>query len=121
VQFVLNSRDTALLESLISDMERMEWNPPADAPLCVPGYATNPKNIVERVEPAITQHKSSAMPVRIMIDKKGRVKHVHVLSAFEEQAKSITDALLQWRFKPFVRDGEAVEVETGIMFGASPQ
>ena len=34
--------------------------------------------------------------------------------------ESITDALLQWRFKPYLRDGEPVEVETGIMFGRTP-
>jgi hypothetical protein len=39
---------------------------------------------------------------------------VHVLSAFPDQAKSITDAVLQWRFKPRDR-----EVETGVLFGGS--
>jgi hypothetical protein len=55
--------------------------------------------------------------VRIIIDKKGNVKHIHFLSAFPDQAKAITDALNQWKFKPYVRDGVPAEVETGIMFG----
>jgi hypothetical protein len=57
--------------------------------------------------------------VRIIIDKEGRVKHIHFLSAFPDQAKSITEALS--RFKPYLRDGRPVEVETGIMFGRAPR
>jgi hypothetical protein len=28
---------------------------------------------------------------------------------------------LQWKFKPYLQNGQPVEVETGIMFGHSPQ
>jgi hypothetical protein len=63
------------------------------------------------------------VPVRIIIDKEGRVKHIHFLSAFPDQAKAISDALGQWRFKPYRVNGKVVEVETGILFGrpASPR
>jgi hypothetical protein len=27
------------------------------------------------------------------------------------------DGLKQWRFRPYLRDGQPVEVETGMMFG----
>jgi protein TonB len=57
------------------------------------------------------------VPVRITIDKEGKVKHIHFLSAFPDQAKAISDALLQWRFKRYLQNGQPVEVETGIMFG----
>jgi len=39
---------------------------------------------------------------------------------YAEQAKAITDALGQWKFKPHLRGGQPVEVETGIMFGRVP-
>jgi outer membrane biosynthesis protein TonB len=55
--------------------------------------------------------------VRIIIDRQGRVRHIHFLRAFPDQAKSITDAVMQWRFKPHLEGGRPVEVETGIMFG----
>ena len=71
------------------------------------------------MEPVFKEKRFNEVPVRIMIDKRGRVKHVHVLSAFPDQGKAITDALLQWKFKPYVRDGNPVEVETGIMFGGT--
>jgi hypothetical protein len=55
-----------------------------------------------------------------VIDAAGKVGHIHFLSAFPAEAQSITDALGQWRFRPYVRGGRPVEVETGIMFGHAP-
>jgi hypothetical protein len=65
-------------------------------------------------------HRFNPIPVRLIIDRYGRVKHIHIISAFPEQAKIITDALLQWEFKPYIKNGEPVEVETGVMFGNMP-
>ncbi|MGA7566788.1 MAG: energy transducer TonB, partial [Terriglobales bacterium] len=59
-------------------------------------------------------------PVRIIIDKEGKVKHIHLISAFPDQAKAITDALEQWKFRPYAIDGKPAEVETGILFGRAP-
>ena len=91
-----------------------------DVPACIKGYARN-ENVIERVDPVFTERTFNPVPVRIIIDKEGKVKHIHFLSAFPDQAKIITDALLQWRFKPFLRDGKPVELETGIMFGRVPR
>ena len=60
---------------------------------------------------------STRYPCGIIIDKEGKIKHIHFLSAVPDQAKVITDALGQWRFKPYRQNGRAVEVETGLMFG----
>jgi protein TonB len=59
--------------------------------------------------------------VRVVIDREGNVKHIHFLSAFPEQAAAVSDALRQWRFKPYIRDGQPVEIETGILFGRAPR
>ncbi len=126
VEFLLTSRDPALLESLVKSMDTMvlpEEAAPASGrgggafPVCVKGYASQ-DNIVNRVDPVFTERKFNPIPVRIVIDKYGKVKHVHVISAFPEQSKAITDALLQWEFRPYRVNGQAVEVETGIVFGA---
>jgi hypothetical protein len=125
VEFVLTSRDTKLLESLLLDMNKMklpaEASPTAgtgggDAPVCIKDYARE-ENIVERVDPIFAEHRFNPVPVRVIIDKEGKVKHIHFLSAFPDQAKAITDAMGQWKFKRHLRDGQPVEVETGIMFG----
>jgi len=128
VQIVLTSRDTELLESLLLDMNKMKLPAEAsptggtgggDVPICIKDY-TRDENMVARVNPVLTEHRFNPVPVRIIIDKEGKVRHIHFLSAFTDQAKAITDALRQWKFKPHLRDGQPVEVETGILFGRSP-
>lgn len=129
VELVLTSRDTKLLESLIRDMNKMTL--PAEAgstsgkgggafPVCIKDYA-RAENVVERVDPVFTERRFNPVPVRIIIDKEGKVKHIHFLSAFPEQAKAITDALGKWKFRPHFENGQPVEVETGIMFGRAPR
>jgi hypothetical protein len=125
IEFLLTSRDPVLLEHLVQSMNHMvlpEETGSATgrgghgAPVCVKDYATG-DNVTHRVNPVFAERKFNPIPVRIIIDKSGRVKHVHVISAFSEQSKTITDALLQWEFRPYRVNGEPVEVETGIMFG----
>ena len=129
LEFVFTSRDTKLAESLIRELATIELPGSAsiadgtgggDVPICVKDYASG-ENVLEREDPVLTERRFNAVPVRIIIDKEGRVKHVHFLSAFPEQAKAITDALLQWRFRPYLRDGQPTEVETGMMFGRAPR
>jgi len=127
VQLVLTSRDTKLLESLLLDLDKMKMPAEAnatvgaggDVPVCIKDYASS-DNMIARVDPVFTEHRFNSVPVRIVIDKAGNVKHIHFLSAFPDQAKAITDALKQWKFKRHMRDGQPVEVETGIMFGRTP-
>jgi hypothetical protein len=91
-----------------------------NVPTCIKDYASG-NNVIERDDPIFTERTFNPVPVRIVIDKEGRVKHIHFLSAFPSQAKVISDALAGWRFRPYFRDGQPVEVETGIMFGRPPR
>jgi hypothetical protein len=129
VEIVLTSRDTKLLSSWLIDLDKMKLPARADPavgagggafPVCLKDYA-NDRNVLARVDPVFTEQHGNPVPVRIIIDKKGKVKHIHFLSAFPGQAKAISDALFQWRFKPYLQNGNPVEVETGIMFGRAPQ
>jgi hypothetical protein len=129
VQFVFTSRDTKLIEGLIQDLSKIKLPAEADlisgtgggeAPVCIKDYARD-ENIIEKVDPFFTERRFNPVPVRIVIGKEGKVKHIHFLSAFPEQAKAVSDALQQWRFRPCLRDGKPVEVETGIMFGHGPR
>jgi hypothetical protein len=128
LQIVLTSRDTKLLESLMLDMNKLELPAEASAtagtgggavPVCIKDYARD-ENVIARVEPVFTEHRVNPVPVRIIIDREGKVKHIHFLSAFPDQARAIADALGQWKFRRYLRDGQPVEVETGIMFGRAP-
>jgi hypothetical protein len=129
VEFVFTSRDRSLLQGLIRNMNDVQLPAEAspilgtggdDVPVCIKDYATS-ENIIEKVDPVFTERRYNPIPVRIIIDKEGKVKHIHFLSAFPDQAKLIGDALRQWRFRPYHRNGQPVEVETGIMFGNAPR
>ena len=128
VEMIVTSRDTKLLENLVLQAEQMEL--PSDAspiagtggghvPVCIKDYATD-DHVINRVQPIFTERAFNPVPVRIIIDKTGSVKHIHFLSAFPGQSAAITAALKQWKFKPYQQQGKPVEVETGIMFGSAP-
>jgi hypothetical protein len=128
VEFVFTARDTDLIESLIQQMNSIQLPGEADptfgtgggdVPMCIKNYARD-ENVIEKEDPVFTERTFNPVPARVVIDKDGKVKYIHFLSAFPAQAKSITDALEHWRFKPFLRDGHPVEVETGILFGRAP-
>lgn len=126
VEFVLLNHEPKALEELVRDMNAKMKLPAeasvtggtggGDVPVCIKNYAAG-ENVLERVEPVLPQQRFNAIPVRIIIDKQGKVRHFHFLSAYPEQEKAITEALKQWKFRPYERDGQRMEVETGIMFG----
>ncbi|HXX70775.1 MAG TPA: hypothetical protein VEI55_00670 [Candidatus Acidoferrum sp.] len=125
VEFVFTGRDPQWAEGLIQEMNEMTlpWQAGltsgrggGEAPVCIKDYASG-ENVLEKVDPVFTEHEFNSVPVRIVIDEEGKVKHIHFLSAFPDQAKAITDALSNWRIRPFQQDGHPQEVETGILFG----
>jgi hypothetical protein len=126
VEVVLTSRDTKLLDDLMRDLNSLRL-PAEDSltegettPVCIKDYARG-GNVIARVDPVLTEHRFNAIPVRIIVDKEGKIKHIHFLRAFPDQTKAITEALGQWRFRPYLRNGQPVEVETGILFGYAPR
>jgi hypothetical protein len=110
--FTFTGTDTKLLdeaEKVLGDL-RMD----SKAPACVNDYARD--NVVAKTTPGFAQ-RYNTIPVRVIIDAEGKVRHIHLLSAFPEQSHAILTALSEWRFKPYMVDGRAVEVETGMVFG----
>jgi TonB family protein len=49
-----------------------------------------------------------------IIDKKGRIKHLHVVSGPPVLAKAAMDAVKQWRYKPYKTSKKKVGVATVI-------
>jgi len=128
VEFVFMNRDQPTLESTVLKASKMKLPKEATptggtdgsgVPVCIRDYASG-ENVIDRVDPVFSEQRFNPVPVRIIIDKQGKVKHIHFLSAFPDQAKAIRNALSHWRFKPHRRNGQLVEVETGIMFGHAP-
>ena len=129
LEIVLMGRNPKALQDLVLDMSN-KMKLPGEAsstggtgggnvPVCIKDYATE-EHVIERVQPVLTERRYNPIPVRIIIDKAGKVRHIHFLSAYPDQQKVISDALKQWQFRPYERNGQRFEVETGIMFGAAP-
>ncbi|HEV7923363.1 MAG TPA: hypothetical protein VGR02_21475 [Thermoanaerobaculia bacterium] len=113
--FTFTGTDPAALDAAERAMSALSLAPAA--PACVTGYAQG-ENIVKKTEPLLTGHRFNSIPLRIVVGSDGRVKHVHLLSAFPEQSQAIIAALRTWRLEPYRVDGKAVPVETGLLFGA---
>jgi len=112
--FTFTGVDTDALDAGERSLNAMSLASAAAA--CVNDYATN-DNIIEKTDPLLGTHRFNTIPVRVLIDATGRVKHIHLLSAFPEQSQAIIAALRNWRFKPYRVDGKAIPIETGIIFG----
>lgn len=110
--FTFTGTDTTTLDAAEKALATLTLG--ANAPACVDDYARD--HVVEQTSPRFAQ-RYNTIPVRMIIDAEGKVKHIHLLSAFPEQSEAILTALRDWRFEPYKVDGKAVEVETGMVFG----
>jgi hypothetical protein len=115
VVFSLTSASMAQIEKLLASLDRITFSSKTSRrQVCVPEYATG-EHMIHRVEPAAAGPRFSSIPVRIIIDAKGVVKHVHPIGGLPEQAESVREALVQWRFKPYLLNGNPVAIETGLI------
>jgi len=49
-----------------------------------------------------------------MISREATIEKLHVLSGHPPLVHAAVDAVRQWRYRPYVLHGEAVEVETQV-------
>jgi hypothetical protein len=121
VSFNLTTREPELLSDLAHTLDNVSYargkRAASDSfPVCDKSYASA-ENILKKVEPKdAAGPRFAPVPVRIIIDRDGMVKHIHVIHSSDEQRRSIEDALRQWKFKPPRANGRAVEMETGLTF-----
>jgi hypothetical protein len=113
--FTFTGTDASALDDAVHAMKGLALGRDDD-PKCIIDYATS-ETVIEKVAPHLGAHRFNTIPVRIIIDREGRVKHIHLLAAFSDQSAAIIAALRQWRLKPYLRDGNPTEVETGLVFG----
>jgi protein TonB len=52
--------------------------------------------------------------LHVIIDKKGKVIEVKPISGHPKLIPTAVDAVQQWRYRPYILNGEAVEVETTV-------
>jgi len=76
-------------------------------------------NLVNRVNPvypaiAKAARISGTVVLQAEISKQGTIENLHVLSGHPMLVQSALDAVKQWRYKPYLLNGEPVPVETTI-------
>ena len=118
VSVTLTTRSRDEREALVQSLDRLASIGKRAAPVCIRDYAAD-EQVVHKVEPAELSSSPMSIPVRIIINSDGTVKHVHVIRAAEAQRKTIEEALRQWTFKPHTIAGQPVQMETGLAFGGS--
>jgi TonB family protein len=80
---------------------------------------TMARQVISRVDPvyppeAKAAHVQGFVVLRAVVGKDGTVRNVTVVSGPPELVQSATDAVSQWRYKPYLLNGEPVEVETRV-------
>jgi len=86
--------------------------------VCKPDEALG-DHIATRIDPPASEPYSPPIPVRLVVDAAGAVKHVHVIRATATQRAAITAALQRWRLRPPALDG-ATALETGVLIQFTP-
>jgi protein TonB len=76
-------------------------------------------NLIHRVEPTYPSIAKQAriqgsVLLRATIGKDGSIENLHLLSGHSMLAQAAMEAVRQWRYRPYVLNGEPVEVETQV-------
>ena len=93
--------------------------PPKPAPTHVRISQMNPGDLVRKVQPEYPALARSAriqgvVVLAAIIGKAGTIENLRVLSGHPMLTAAAIDAVRQWRYRPYVLNGEPVEVETQI-------
>src|SRR6185437_6694547 len=76
-------------------------------------------NLIRKIEPqyppmAKVAHIQGDVVLAATISKSGVIENLHVVSGHPILAQAAMDAVKQWKYKPYLLNGEPVEVETTV-------
>jgi protein TonB len=63
---------------------------------------------------AIATHTQGAVVLAAVIDRNGTIEKLRVVSGHPLLVRAAIDAASQWRYRPYLLNGEPLEVETQI-------
>jgi len=63
---------------------------------------------------AIRMRIEGAVELQATISKTGDISHIKVLSGDPQLTKAASDAVKQWKYKPYLLNGEPVEIQTQV-------
>lgn len=90
----------------------------APAPVDVPAESMQ-KSLIHRVEPiypplARQARIEGTVVLKVIVSKAGEVRATEVISGHPMLVPSAVEAVKQWRYTPYTKDGETVEVATPV-------
>src|SRR5438445_13876654 len=76
-------------------------------------------NLVHRVQPeypplAVQTRTQGQVVLRAVITREGTIENLQVVSGHPLLVRAALEAVRQWRYRPYVLNGEPVEVETQV-------
>jgi protein TonB len=76
-------------------------------------------NLIHRVQPiypplAIQTRTEGSVVLAAVIGRQGSIEQVQVLSGHPMLVRAAIDAVRQWQYRPYVLNGEPVEVNTQV-------
>jgi periplasmic protein TonB len=76
-------------------------------------------NLIRRVQPqypplAVQTHTQGSVVLSAVISRAGTIENLQVLSGHPMLVKAAIDAVRQWRYRPYVLNGDPVEVDTQV-------
>jgi protein TonB len=101
----------------------------SNAPMAVPKVATPTRIrvsqgvtaglVLHKVQPAYpplarTARVQGSVVLAAVIGKDGTIQNLHVISGHPLLTQAALDAVRQWRYKPYILNGEPVEVDTQV-------
>ena len=71
---------------------------------------------VEPVYPSMAKiaHVQGAVILAAIVSKDGTIEHLQLMSGHPLLVPAAMDAVSRWRYRPYILNGEAIEVETQI-------
>jgi protein TonB len=60
-------------------------------------------------------HARGGVALRALVDAEGIVRTVSIVSGNRALASAAVHAVRQWRYRPYMKDGQAVATETNIL------
>jgi protein TonB len=75
--------------------------------------------LIKKVQPvyprnALTMHMEGAVELTATVSKSGAITAVKVVSGEQILTKAAVDAVKQWKYKPYLLNGEPVEIQTQV-------
>ncbi|HKU26440.1 MAG TPA: TonB family protein [Candidatus Sulfotelmatobacter sp.] len=75
--------------------------------------------LIKKVAPsyppnALRMRVEGNVELQATISKDGQITHIKVLSGNSQLTKAATDAVKQWKYKPYLLNGEPVEIQTQV-------